>query len=131
MAVVLDAPVLIGVAMSDSASEKMFENVISQGHCYMTIASVGEFACVVLEHCGSQLGEKWIGWLFSVDNIDIVEANHSEYVAEAFASLVAEAYTLARIQVPGATAAALANHLHGSRRYEPSELCRDRAGRVL
>lgn len=112
MAVVLDATVPIGVAMSDPASGRAFENAIGLGRCYMTVSSAHEFACVVREHCGSQLAEKWIGWLFSVDNIEVVEANHPEYAQEEFVSLVAEAYTINRITVSAASAAALSSHLH-------------------
>jgi hypothetical protein len=129
VAVVLDAPVLIGVAMSDSASVKAFGDALAEGKCYMTIASAEEFACVVTEHCGAQLAEKWIGWLYSVDNIEIVEASQPEYTSEGFVSRVAEAYSLNRISVPAASAAALSNYLRiPVLTYRPSLSALEREG---
>jgi hypothetical protein len=111
VAVVLDAPVLIGIAMNDPASERAFSKAVERGLCYLTVASSEEFACVVWEHCGSQLAEKWIGWLFSMDNIEIVEASDTQYVKELFVTSVAEAYTLGRVSIPAASAAALSRHM--------------------
>ena len=111
MAVVLDAVVPIGVAVSDPGCSRAFEDILTRGRCYMTIASVEEFACAVREYCGEQLAEKWIAWLLSVDGIEIVESRYRQYMSEHFVTFVAEAYAGTRITVPAASAAALASHL--------------------
>lgn len=111
MAVVLDAVIPIGVAVSDPACSKALEDTLTRGRCFMTIASVEEFACVVRDYCGEQLAEKWLAWLFSVEDIEIVEARHKDYVSEDFVMLVADAYSKTRLTPPAASAAALARHL--------------------
>lgn len=111
MAVVLDSVIPVGVALANPACTEAYENVSETGKCYMTIACVEEFACAVKRFCPSQLAEKWISWLFTNDNIRIIESEDPQYTSEDFVSLVAEAFAESNLASPAASAAALGRRL--------------------
>jgi hypothetical protein len=112
MAVVLDARVAAGVALQDRTLTKHVEQALESGKCYMTLASVVEFSCLVTDGCGPQLARQWLGWLFTNEDIEIVERLHlTESLTEEFQVLVGEAYLKSGVAYSSASAAALAHRM--------------------
>ncbi|MEN6355792.1 MAG: hypothetical protein ABFD83_01765 [Armatimonadota bacterium] len=106
MALVLDSSIPLAVALENAKVVASFEKAICSNTCYITDQSVAEFACLAMEKCGAGLTEKWIGWLYTLDNVKMVSG-----VDEEFAKQSAEAYVLGGISIASASAVALAHKM--------------------
>lgn len=112
MAIVLDGAVAAGVPLGNLDAEKHVEAALAAGRCFMTLASVSEFACIVAQGAGQALADHWVAWIYTNEDIEIVEERHKEYMKEGFMLLVVEACLRSGLYSPSCSAAALARRMN-------------------
>lgn len=112
MAIVLDGATAAGIPLNDPLIRKHVESALDENKCYMTLASLTEFACIVTAGCGSKLAEQWVGWLYTHESIEIVEQRRFDrYASQKFLLMVADAYSRSGLAPAAASAAALAKYM--------------------
>ncbi|MEN6372948.1 MAG: hypothetical protein ABFD64_13150 [Armatimonadota bacterium] len=112
MAIVLDGAAAAGIPLNDPLLRKHVEAALDEHKCYMTLASVTEFACLATAGCGAKLAEQWVGWLYTHECIEIVEQRRFDrYASQKFLLMIADAYDRSGLAPAAASSAALAKYM--------------------